>query len=71
MSKERKVKSSAENCITQDDEHVGLINVTAEAETDVDHEIVEVKCEKTRMQYLGAHSTEVNMAINMRKCRCF
>ena len=68
MSKERTVESLAENRITQGDEHTGLINVIAEAETDVNHEIVKVKCEKTDMQYVGAYSAEVN---NMNECRCF
>ena len=68
MSKERTVESSAENRITQGDEHAGLINVIAEAETDVDHEIVKVKCEKPGMQYVGAYSAEAN---NMNECRCF
>ena len=68
MSKERTVESSAENRITQGDEHAGLINVIAEAETDVDHEIVKVKCEKTGMQYVGAYSAEAN---NINECRCF
>ena len=36
-SKERTVESSAENRITQGDKHAGLINVIAEAKTDVDH----------------------------------
>ena len=67
-SKERTVESSAENCITQGNEHAGLINVIAEAETDVDHEIVKVKCEKTGMQYVGAYSAEAN---NMNECHCF